>query len=194
MALFVFMATLESPLVLALNRLLEAEGWARERLAPFAGETVELRAPPLPALRFSIVEGGRLAPGTAASLTLTLRPDSLPALLRGEEHFMRTVGIDGNAQLAREVLHLARHLRWDAEEDLSRLVGDAAAHRAVMLARDFAAWQLDAGRRLAEAFMEYAQEEGRLLAPRAGYAAFATEVAQLRDALERLEKRIGRLA
>lgn len=194
MALFVFMATLESPLVLALNRLLEAEGWARERLAPFAGETVELRAPPLPALRFSIVEGGRLAPGTAASLTLTLRPDSLPALLRGEEHFMRTVGIDGNAQLAREVLHLARHLRWDAEEDLSRLVGDAAAHRAVMLARDFAAWQLDAGRRLAEAFMEYAQEEGRLLAPRAGYAAFAAEVAQLRDALERLEKRIGRLA
>lgn len=188
------MATLESPLVLALNRLLEAEGWARERLAPYAGETVEFRAPPLPALRFAIVEGGRLAPGTEASLTLTLQPDSLPALLRGEEHFMRTVGIDGNAQLAREVLHLARHLRWDAEEDLSRLIGDAAAHRAVALARDIAAWQLDAGRRLAESFMEYAQEDGRLLAPRAGYAAFAAEVAELRDALERLEKRIGRLS
>ena len=61
------MATLESPLVLALNRLLEAEAWARERLAPFAGETVELRAPPLPALRFAIVEGGRLAPGARAA-------------------------------------------------------------------------------------------------------------------------------
>lgn len=188
------MATLESPLVLALNRLLEAESWARERLAPFAGETVELRAPPLPALRFAIVEGGRLAPGLAPSLTLTLRPESLPALLRGEEHFMRTVDIDGNDRLAQEVLHLARHLRWDIEEDLSRLVGDAAAHRTVGLAREFAAWHLDAGRRLAESCMEYAQEEGRLLAPRAGYAAFAAEVAQLRDALERLEKRIGRLA
>lgn len=188
------MATLESPLVLALNRLLDAEDWARERLAPFAGETVELRAPPLPALRFAIVEGGRLAPGAAASLTLTLTPESLPALARGEEHFMRTVGIEGNAQLAQEVLYLARHLRWDAEEDLSKLVGDAAAHRLVGLARDFAAWQLDAAQRLAGAFMEYAQEEGRLLAPRAGYAAFAGEVARLRDALERLEKRIGRLA
>ena len=188
------MATLESPLVLALNRLLEAEAWARERLAPFAGETVELRAPPLPALRFAIVEGGRLAPGARASLTLTLQPGSLAALFRGEEHFMRTVGIDGNAQLAHEVLHLARHLRWDAEEDLSRLVGDAAAHRVASLARDLAAWQLDAARRLAESFMEYAQEEGRLLAPRAGYAAFAAEVARLRDALERLEKRVGRLA
>lgn len=188
------MATLESPLVLALNRLLEAESWARERLAPFAGETVELRAPPLPALRFAIVEGGRLAPGAAASLTLTLTPESLPALARGEEHFMRSVGIEGNAQLAQEVLYLARHLRWDAEEDLSKLMGDAAAHRLAGLARDFAAWQLDAAQRLAGAFMEYAQEEGRLLAPRAGYAAFAGEVARLRDALERLEKRIGRLA
>jgi ubiquinone biosynthesis protein UbiJ len=188
------MATLETPLILALNRLLDAEAWARERLAPFAGETVELRAPPLPALRLAIVAGGRLAPGTAASLTLTLAPESLPALARGEEHFMRTVGIDGNAALAREVLHLARHLRWDAEEELSRVIGDAAAHGTVALARDFAAWQLDAGRRLAASLMEYAQEEGRLLAPRAGYAAFAAEVAVLRDALERLDKRIGQLA
>jgi ubiquinone biosynthesis accessory factor UbiJ len=188
------MPTLESPLVLALNRLLEAEGWARERLAPFAGETVELRAPPLPALRFAIVEGGRLAAGGAPGLRITLRPESLPALLRGEEHFMRSVDIDGNAQLAQEVLHLARHLRWDAEEDLSRLVGDAAAHRVARLARDFAAWQLDAARRLAEGFMEYAQEDGRLLAPRAGYAAQAADIARLRDALERLEKRIERLA
>ncbi|MDH3320490.1 MAG: SCP2 sterol-binding domain-containing protein [Betaproteobacteria bacterium] len=188
------MATLESPLVLALNRLLEAEAWARERLAPFAGETVEFRAPPLPALRFSIVEGGRLVPGTVPTLSITLQPESLPALFRGEEHLMRTVGIEGNAQLAQEVLHLARHLRWDAEEDLSKLVGDAAAHRVAGLACHFAAWQVDAARRLAEGFLEYAQEDGRLLAPRAAYAALTADIARLRDALERLEKRIERLS
>ena len=188
------MATLESPLVLALNRLLEAESWARERLAPFAGETVELRAPPLPALRLAIVEGGRVAPGGEPSLRIALRPGSLAALARGEEHFMRSVDIEGNAQLSQEVLYLARHLRWDFEEDLSKLVGDAVAHRLAGLARDLAAWQLDAARRLAEGFMEYAQEEGRLLAPRAGYAELAAQVAALRDALERLEKRIERLA
>lgn len=188
------MVTLESPLVAALNRLLEAESWARERLTPFAGETVELRAPPLPALRFAIVEGGRLAPGTAPSLVLTFSPESLPALARGEDYLMRTVEVEGNAALAREVLHLARHLRWDFEEELSRVLGDAAAHRVAGLARDLAAWQLDAARRIAAAFMEYAQEEARLLAPRAGHAAFAADVARLRDALERLEKRIERLA
>ena len=54
------MATLETPLAAALNRLLEAEDWARARLAPFAGETVELRAPPLPALRFAVRAEGRV--------------------------------------------------------------------------------------------------------------------------------------
>jgi ubiquinone biosynthesis protein UbiJ len=193
-ALFVSMATLETPLALALNRLLEAEGWARERLASFAGETLELRAPPLPALRLAILEGGRVAPGGAPTLTLTLRAESLPALARGEEHFMRTVQIEGNARLAQEVLHLARHLRWDFEEDLAKLLGDAAAHTLAGSMRDFAAWQVEAARRLGAAFMEYALEEGRLLAPRAPFAAFASDVARLRDALERLEQRIERLA
>jgi ubiquinone biosynthesis protein UbiJ len=53
---------------------------------------------------------------------------------------------------------------------------------------------VDAARRLGEGFMEYALEESRLLAPRAQFAAFGSEVARLRDALERLEKRIERLA
>ena len=33
----------ESPFAAGLNHLLESESWARERLAPFAGETIELR-------------------------------------------------------------------------------------------------------------------------------------------------------
>ena len=51
----------ESPIAAALNHLLESEPWARERLAPFAGEALELRAPPLPALRFLVAADGRLS-------------------------------------------------------------------------------------------------------------------------------------
>lgn len=187
------MAAFETPFAFALNRLLEAEPWARERLAPFAGETVELRAPWLPAVRFAIVEGGRLAPGGEPSLRISLRPGALGALGRGEDHFMREVDIDGNARLAQEVLHLARHLRWDFEEDLSRLVGDAPAHALAQGLREFAAWHAQAARRLAEGLMEYALEEGRLLAPRAPFDEHAAALARLRDALERLDKRIERL-
>jgi len=188
------MAAFETPFAFALNRLLESEPWARERLAPFVGETVELRAPWLPAVRFAIVEGGRLAPGGEPSLRISLRPGALGALGRGEDHFMREVDIDGNARLAQEVLHLAHHLRWDFEEDLSAIVGDAPAHALAQGLRGFVSWHMQAAQRLAEGLMEYALEEGRLLAPRVQFMAFSGEVAQLRDAVERLEKRLERLA
>ena len=191
------MIALESPFAAALNHLLASESWASARLAPFVGDTVAIATPPLPELRFAILADGRVAPApaeAAASLTVTLRPDALAALARGEEHFMRAVQVTGNARLASEVLLLVRHLRWDFEEDLSRVVGDVAAHRLATVARDLAAWQIEAARRLAESLVDYAVEERRVLVKRAELDSLAAQAAQLRDALERLEKRIGRLA
>ncbi len=187
-------ATLGWPFSFALNRLLEADPEARGRLAPFAGETVELRAAPLPGLRFVILPGGRIeVGGDAPRLVITLKPEAAVAWMRGEEHFLRTVEAAGDARLASEVIGLLRHLRWDAEEDLARLVGDVAGHRLAELARGFAAWQVDAGRRLAEAIADYAVEERRMLVAGRELSHFAAEVARLRDAVERLEKRMRRL-
>jgi ubiquinone biosynthesis accessory factor UbiJ len=184
-------ATFGWPFSFALNRLLEAEPWARERLAPFAGQVLELRAPPLPSLRFVILPGGTLeAGGGDPALVITLTPEALPALLKGEEHFMRAVQVAGDERLATQAMALLRHLRWDAEEDLSKLVGDVAAHRLMNLARGFAAWQADAARRLAGAAADYAVEEKRVLVASSELEAFASEVSRLRDALERLDKRV----
>ena len=177
-----------------LNRLLDAAPWARLRLAPFAGETVELRAPLLPTLRLRILAGGTVEPGGAEpGLTMTLKPGLLAALARGEEHAMRAVDVEGDAKLAAEVLVLARHLRWDAEEDLSRLVGDVAAHRLADTGRAFAAWHLDAAQRLTAAVADYVTEEKQLLARRADLAVLGDSVARLRDAVARLDKRVERL-
>jgi len=191
-------ATLGWPFSLALNHVLAASPEAMQRLARFAGARVEVRAPPLPALTFTILPGGRLeAGGAGASLVVTLKPELLPALGKGEEHLMRAVEVSGNAQLAAEVMWLVRHLREVlpdiAEEDLSRLFGDVAAHRLAQGARDFMAWQADAARRLAGAFADYAIEETRMLVGRAEHDAFAAAVSRLRDAVERLEKRIAPL-
>jgi ubiquinone biosynthesis protein UbiJ len=190
------MPTLETPFAAALNRLLEQESWARERLAPFAGETVELRAPALPSLRFTIVAQGGLAPaaeGTEPSLTVVLGPDSLPALARGQEHFMHSVHVSGNAKLASEVLMLVRHLRWDAEEDLARIFGDVAAHRMAGAAGGLLAWHADAAKRLTESAIDYLVAERRWLVARAEHEALAADVARLRDDIERLEARLRRL-
>jgi ubiquinone biosynthesis protein UbiJ len=177
-----------------LNRLLEAEDWARLRLAPFAGRTVELRAPPFPTLCFRILERGTVeAGGGEPDLSMTFKPEMLVALARGEEHALRAVDVHGDAELAAEILVLARHLRWDAEEDLARVIGDVAAHRVAQAGRTFAAWHLDAAQRLASAFADYASEEKQILARRGELEALGESVARLRDAVARLDKRMDRL-
>jgi ubiquinone biosynthesis protein UbiJ len=187
-------ATLGWPFSFALNHLLAAEPWARERLAPFAGETIELRGPPFPALRFVILPGGTLEAGGAdPALTITLTPEALLSLGRGPEHFARSLEVTGDPRLAAEVSALARHLRWDVEEDLSRLFGDVAAHRIAGAGRSLARWHVDAARRLVESLADYAVDEKRMLMARREVDQFAGAVARLRDAVERLEKRIERL-
>ena len=187
-------ASHETAFCFLLNQLLQREGWARVRLAPFAGERIELRAGPLPALRFSILNTGQVeAGGESPTLTVSLKPSAMAALARGEEHVMREVEVSGNAELAAEVLFLLRHLRWDFEEDLSAVIGDVAAHRVAQVARDFAAWHVDAARRVAESLADYAADEKRVLVRRAEMASLARGVAELRDGLERLAKRVERL-
>ena len=188
---------LEPPVTVALNHLLDAEPWARERLSAFTGATVELRFPLLPPMRLAITQAGRLSPAgreVAASLVLTFGPEVLPALIRGEDHLVRAVRTEGDPTLAGEMLFLVRHLRWDAEEDLARLLGDVTAHRLAAGARDLFAAQREALARTAENFVDYVLEERQLVAHPASFEEHRVALADLRNAIERLEKRVDRLA
>lgn len=188
---------LTHPGIFALNHLLSAEAWARDKLKPFAGQCVGFRAPPLPALHLDILDTGLLADAAqdaVPNLVVTIGPGALPALLRGEDALMREIGIEGNAELASTVQYLFRHLRWDVEEDLSKVVGDVLAHRMVEQGRRLGAWNRDAAEKLAQNLAEYWIEEQPLLARPADVRQFVTDVDQLRDDLARLEKRIGALA
>jgi ubiquinone biosynthesis protein UbiJ len=161
------------------NHVLEDAAWARERLAPFAGRSIELRAALLPTLLVTITPQGRLeAGGTAAAATVVF-----PALR-----------ISGEPGLAAVLEELARTLRWDIEEDLSRVLGDVLAHRAVGAARAVRDWRRDATDRVGEALAAYAGEEARLVVRRPELAAFADSVSRLARALDELEQRVGRLA
>jgi ubiquinone biosynthesis protein UbiJ len=125
---------------------------------------------------------------------MTLGPSVVPAAFQGEDHLMRAVQIEGDPRLANEVLFLFRHLRWDVEEDLARVLGDAAAHRVASTARQFVSWQKEALLARRRNLMDYALEERQLIAHRVSFEEHRSTVAQLRDALERLEKRLDRLA
>jgi len=187
---------IELPAVAFINHLLAREQWARERLAPFSGRRVRFRLAPLPDLALQIVESGqveRCAAGDFA-LTITIPPAAVPRIVARDESVLREVGLDGDAALANAVFFLFRNLRWDVEEDLSRIVGDVAAHRAAGAARSFAAWQRQAAERLGQNVAEYLKEEARLAVHPHELGTFARRVDDLRDAVERLEKRVQRLA
>lgn len=184
------------PAAALLNHLLAREAWATDRLRPFAGRRMRLRAPPLPAVDLAVADTGlldRAAGGEDPHLTVTLRPGALPALLARDDRLMREVDVDGDTDLAAALQFVFRNLRWDVEEDLSRVFGDAAAHRAVSAGRAFIDWQRGAARRFGENVGEFLQEEAQALPRPADAAAFGREVAEARDAIERLEKRIERL-
>lgn len=187
---------LTHPGILALNHLLNAEAWARDKLKPYAGQCVEFRSPPLPALRLDILDTGLLraaAQDAAPNLVVTIGPGALPAMLRGEDALLREIGIEGNADLAATVQYLFRHLRWDLAEDLSQVFGDVLAQRMVSEGKRFAAWNREAAEKLAQNFAEYWTEERPLLARPAEVRQFLADVDQLRDDLARLEKRIEAL-
>jgi ubiquinone biosynthesis protein UbiJ len=188
---------LPHPGILALNHLLEAEAWARDKLKPYAAQCVEFRSPPLPALCLEILDTGllrRAAEDAVPNLVVTIGPGALPAMLRGEDALLREIGIEGNADLAGTVQYLFRHLRWDIAEDLSKVFGDVVAERMVREGKRFAAWNLEAAEKLAQNFSEYLIEEQPLLARPADVRQFLADADQLRDDLARLEKRIDLLA
>jgi len=189
-------ATMSFPVIAFLNHLLGAEAWAREKLAPFAGKRVRVTAAPLPDLAFDVGAGGMLESATAGApdLTVALSPAALPRLLRRDDSVLQTIAFSGDAELAVALQFLFRHLRWEVEEDLARVVGDVAAHRIAGAGRAFTAWRKDAAERLGQNVAEYLTEEAALLAPKPDRARFAREVDELADAVERLEKRLDRLA
>ncbi len=186
---------LDLPAVAFVNHLLAREQWARDRLGPFSGQHVRIRIAPLPDLVLAIDASGQVASraADAVALTLTIPPASLPRILARDESALREVRMDGDAGLANAILFLFRHLRWDVEEDLSRVVGDVVAHRMAGAARDFAAWHRQAAERLGQNVAEYLQDEAGLLVRPHELEAFGREVDEVRDALARLEKRVERL-
>lgn len=144
-------------LILLLNHVLMQEPEATARLVrktgsvvlvQWRGFTLSLMATPAGLLDLA-------APQAKPDLTLSITQESplalLESTLRGDKPEVR---IEGDVQLAAEVNWLVDHVRWDLEEDLSRLVGDGPAHTIGQAVRS-----------LVPALREFA---GTVLAQRAG--------------------------
>ncbi len=130
---------IQQRLVLLLNHVLMQEPEAMARLMrqnkrsfrlQWREFTIDLMATPAGLLDLA-------PPGQRADLLLTVDEASALGIigkaLAGEKPQVR---IEGDVQLAAEVNWLVDHVRWDIEEDLSRVVGDVVAHRLAAVGRE----------------------------------------------------------
>jgi len=128
-------------IVLLINHVLMQEPQAMERLVQQKGRVVRMQ---WRTMTFMVVV-------TPAGLFDVAQPDAQPDLqlaitqespLAIAQELMQggkpPVRIEGDVQLAADMSWLADHVRWDVEEDLSRILGDAPAHALMKVARTLA--------------------------------------------------------
>jgi len=132
----------QQKLVLFLNHVLMQEKEAQNRLLRKKGSVVHVRWG-LFGLDLLITPAGlldRASPGAKPDLLLAVAAESpavvLQSVMAGKPP---PVKIEGDVQLAAELGWLADNLRWDVEEDLSRVIGDAPAHTLASAARNMVA-------------------------------------------------------
>ena len=178
-----------------INHLLRGASWAREELKRHAGRTARFEAVPF-GLSLTVLENGEVALAAAdavPAVTVRLTPGLMLRLAARDETAWREIDVGGDADFAVAINHLARNLRWDIEEDLSRVFGDITAHRMTETGRTFRRWGEQTLDNTGRSFAEYWTEERPLIAGGRDLEAFNRAVDQLRDDAARLEKRVEQL-
>jgi ubiquinone biosynthesis protein UbiJ len=196
-----------------INHVLAGEPWASAELAKHDGKAIALEMPfgrfavqinnngLLDAVRHSDPSAqnpdGEVLSPVRTALVLTISRQALATLLTSSgpirENAFKSVTIAGDADLAQLLGRLAGQLRWEYEEDLSKLIGDAPAHFAVAQGKKIVSAGKAASRDLLENAVEYLSEEKKVLLNQRDFAMHKNQLMELRDSVERLDKRIALL-
>lgn len=178
-----------------INHVLRGETWALRRLQAFAGRTAKFEVFPL-VFSLTVSESGEVVaaqPNTTADASFRLSPALALRILGGDDAAYRAVEVSGEAEFAQAVEFVVRNARWDAEEDLARILGDVGAHRTVGAARELLRMQARAAQSFARNLSDYLIEERGLIVPRRDIEAFVHDVDTLRADADRLAQRVARL-
>jgi ubiquinone biosynthesis protein UbiJ len=179
-----------------INHVLGSESWASAELNKHAGKSILLRLP-LGEFCFEINPTGLLAALKdidAPSLTLEVSSKALSEMAAStgslREQAFKAVKITGDADLAQLIGRLAGQLRWEYEEDLARIVGDGPANFAVRQGKKFVSASRSAASDLLDNVVEYMSEEKKVLLNKRDFTVHKSELNDLRESIDRMEKRI----
>lgn len=186
---------LAEPFSAFVNHLLAPAAWARQSLADHADKVAVFELFPVRIAVRVDAQGTVHAAASQAEPAVVIRLShaNLLQVLSEGEAALRKSDIEGDTGFASVIAKVAANLQWDVEEDLSRVFGDIGAHRMAQAGRAAAAWPGQAAANLAGNVAEYLTEEKHVLVTPLRAAEFVHDVDALRDAVERLDKRIERL-
>ncbi|HWD15635.1 MAG TPA: hypothetical protein VG840_02140 [Casimicrobiaceae bacterium] len=177
-----------------LNRLLERERWARERLAASAGRTFLFRVGPMTSVHRigprGLLESIPLS-GATPDLTLALSPFDMAAFLADPRRFNELVSQRGDPVLGATLAELAATLPWFVEQSFARAFGPIAGQRMANAGRRLLAFPEYAARRVAANVGGYARDEVRVLAHPADLRTLGEETAFLDARIDALAGRIA---
>jgi ubiquinone biosynthesis protein UbiJ len=177
-----------------INRTLDREAWARERLAVHAGRTLRLVTGPAH-IGYTIDATGRLRDATAApDLTLTISPLRVPALLAQPGRWPELVAADGDAALAATLAQLALTLPMFVEQALSRALGPIIGPQLANTGKQLLGMPEYAAERFAGSVARYVGDETEIGVRAEEARAFAAKVNMLAAAVDALSARIDALA
>jgi ubiquinone biosynthesis protein UbiJ len=188
------------PVASLLNRQIRVQTPARLLCESLNGTSAAIRVRNTSLVAYLLIDSGQVC----LAGEYTLEPDvvisgTLVSLLQlagsANEDLIRRGDLEltGDAHVATQLKKLLVLARPDAEEELSRLVGDVAAHGIGSVVRGIGKWGRDARGVLRQNISEYLQEESRALPSRYEVERFRGRVELLRDDVARLEARIRRL-
>jgi ubiquinone biosynthesis protein UbiJ len=178
-----------------LQHLITQNHWARGVLLHFSGKTVRINMPPTHASLTILEDGGLAMAGETfqADATIQISPSLALRLLAKDIQAMSQVRIEGDTELAKVFAKVVQGLKWDYEEDLSKVIGDIPANQISKFAQKAGHEVKAQAINIAEMAAEYWQEENPLIAKKRHVEAFVNEVDVLRDDVARIEKRLAKL-
>ena len=128
-----------------------------------------------------------------ADVAIKGTPSALLGMISAEKIGAGDVEINGNVELAKKFQSILRDVEIDWEEYLSQFVGDIAAHKIGNFLRRVSRFAKESGKTIGMDISEYLRYEKEALLDKSEVDEFNQAVDNIRDDVERLQKRLERL-
>jgi len=175
-----------------LQHVVSQNQWAKPHLQPYGGQVIQFDFKVSQA-NLQILEDGSLCSAGETAVpdaTVTIPPSLAMRLLADDKDAKNYIHIDGDMALAKAVSQVLEQMHWDVEEDLSKVVGDIAAHKIVSGSKHAAQTVKAQSINAAEMLTEFWQEEAMILAKKRHVEQFNQAVDTIRDDVDRFEQRL----